>query len=646
MRIAATFLPDKGHRRNRDQQRGRIGVKLIDIPQRHWDLAVDKVRSIPGARWRKAERIWTLPATVDTCHALRANFPNTLEVSEALAEWYLAHRHEAEESALAAEQSDAQLVRVPEAAPALFATLRPDQRAGAAWWARGYRGGGILADEPGLGKTLEAIAGTLEADVRGPVLVVCPRLSVKRVWQRELNRWAPDEHVHICRGTRRTRERALERFMADPAERKWLVIVAEMLRVKREPPPPGATKAMKKKRGRVIGYEYPDLFDGERTGGWAAVIADESHRLLGSLSVVKSNLMGEGLALLPLRSDRLLRAVTGTPFGRGGRVYGMFGTLHWMWRDEYTSFWRWAEHHFEVEVKEVQIKGARRGMTRTTRKIGKLRDGRSGEEFLATLGPRIMRRTKLELLPDLPPKQFVTVECELEGAQLKQYQQLSLEAEVVVPGGVIMANGVLAERTRARQLANGAVTVDAEGKVGFDGASCKVDNLMAILEEQGILDGSSDKKVLVASQWNEFLYGAVLPALDKAECPYHLLTGKTSDRQRDEMMDAWQAPGGPQVFVLNAKAGGISVTLDAGDDVHQLDRLDNPEDEQQLYDRVHRASRVHQVTIYRYESVGTIDTNVADAVGDKEEEQFEVLDGRRGLEFLRKCITYQPPKGD
>lgn len=625
----------------------RIVVRLIDMGEWHAE-AVDRLKTgVAGARWRKAERVWSLPATIDTCHDLRTTFPKTLEVSNALADWYTAHKLEADAQAARADLSDAELVLVPEAAPTLSDALRPDQRVAAAWWAQGYRGGGLLADEPGLGKTLEAIAGTIEADVQGPVLVVAPRLSVKRVWKNELTRWAPQEHVYICRGKRATRQRAIDAFLADTKPRKWLVVVAQMLQVKRGAAKEGATKAVRKKgRGRVEGFQYPDLFDAEKlAGGWASVICDESHRLLGSLTIAKANLMGEGLALLPLRRQRLLRAVTGTPFGKGGRVQGMFGTLHWMWPDEYTSFWRWAEHHFEVEIDEVYIKGGR-GKTRTTRKVGKLRGDQSGDEFLKALAPRILRRTKAEVIPYLPAKQYIDVECEMEGVQLAQYQQLSDEAEIVVPGGVIMANGVLAERTRARQLANGEVMVDETGRVRFSPHSCKVDQLMEILEQHGVLDGSSSKKVVIASQWNEFLYGAVVPALEAAGCDYYLMTGSTSDKQRDEMMDGFQATGGPQVFVMNAKAGGISVTLDAGDDMHQMDRLDNPEDEQQLYDRLHRASRVHQVTIYRYESVGTIDTNVAEAVGGKEEEQFAVLDGRRGLEFLRKCIKYQPPQGD
>jgi len=106
------------------------------------------------------------------------------------------------------------------------------------------------------------------------------------------------------------------------------------------------------------------------------------------------------------------------------------------------------------------------------------------------------------------------------------------------------------------------------------------------------------------------------------------------------MMDSFQDEGGPRVFVLNSKAGGLSINLDAADEVHCLDELDNPEDNEQLEDRAHRASRNHQVTILYYRTVGTYDTNVALSVEDKRLAQFEVLDGRRGLQDVRKWIKY------
>lgn len=588
---------------------------------------VDRAKRVPGARFNKTNKAWTAPATVDVCHDLRRQYGDALKVAGPLADWYRTHAAEADAQRQGSAATDAELRVLPEAAPRLFATLRPDQRAGIDWIARTYRNGGLIADKPGLGKTMQAIGGVIEAELQGPILVVCPKISVRNVWWREITKWT-DEHVYMCRGTRAQRQAAIDAFKADTSERKWLVVVAEMLRVKRKPNET-TVKANAKKRGRVEGYEFPELFEQP----WAAILCDESHKLLGSLTVAKSNLMGEGLASLPITAETKKYAISGTPFGRGGRIYGMFGTLHWLWPDEYTSFWKWADRHFEIEEEYVK-----RGVT--ARKIIGLRGGQGAEDFLNSLGPRILRRTKEEVLKNLPPKQYVEVLCEMEPAQKKQYKQLGDDAEVVIPGGVLIANGVLAEITRARQIANGCLAKEGD-KVVFSGESCKVDALMSRLEARGITDGSSDTKVIVSSQYNEFIHGAVIPALEKEGVKYHILTGATTERERDRQMDEFQKPGGPQVFILNSKAGGVSITLDAADEVHCLDELDNPEDNEQLEDRAHRASRIHQVTIFYYRTEGTYDVNVAASVENKRLAQFEVLDGRRGIQDVRSWIKYR-----
>lgn len=606
-----------------------------------WEELVASSKRVFGARFKKSDSCWTAPATVDVCLQLREEFGKRLKVAPALSEWYVensALRAEAEAGTAAA---DAELVLLPTVAPRLSATLRPDQRAGVAYVANPYRGAALIADKPGLGKTLQAIGGVLEAGRTGPILIVCPKVSVKSVWYHELRKWT-DETIFMARGTRAQREKAIEEFAASTSERKWLIITAEMLRVKRKPNDT-EVKANAKRRGRVEGFEYPALFGFM----WDTVICDESHRMLGSLTVAKSNLMGEGLVQLPQPSDSRRYAMSGTPFGRGGRVQGMFGTLHWLWGDEFTSFWKWAGAYFEIE--ETQI-----GRGKTARKIVGLRKGMEAEAFLKSLGPRILRRTKEEVLKDLPSKQYVEVLCEMEAAQKSQYKQLGDDAEVFLPtdpygrrgsgvGHSLLANGVLAEITRAKQIANGALWWDeAANKVRFDGdKSCKVEQLIAKLDARGLLgDDGGDTKVIISSRYNQFLEDAVLPRLEKEGVAYHLLTGKTSDKAREAAMEAFQSEGGPKVFVLNSKAGGVSINLDAADEVHCLDELDNPEDNEQLEDRAHRASRNHQVTVFYYRTEGTYDVNVAKNVEDKRVAQFEVLDGRRGLQDVRQWIKY------
>lgn len=606
------------------EHEGKILVRT-SFGHNEFEKAKDQSKSIAGARWSAKFKAWSYPLTVDVCHALRQVYGENLSVHPRLGKWYIEGQQQREGQTQKAAQTDAKLETLPTSAPALFAALRADQRAGSAWVATAYRGGCLVADQPGCGKTLVTIAGILEADVRGPILVACPRLSVKAVWWRELKRWT-NEAVYMARGTRAQREKAIGQFMADPSERKWLIITSEMLRAKVE-------TNEETNRRKVVGFEYPEL---QRR--WGTVVVDESHKAFGSLTITKGNLMGLGLKEVGKLTDRRI-AISGTPFGKGGRVQGMFGSLHWLWPDEFTSFWRWAGTHFVIEEEDVYIPGGR-GRTRTVRRVAGLKAGLDEEQFLHSLGPRILRRTKEEVLPWLPPKQYVNMWCEMTPAQRKQYERLTADGEIVTDGGLITADGVLAGITRAKQLANGSVTADAEGRVRFTDESCKIDMLMQKIEDHGITDGTTDLKIIVASQFNEFLE-AVGRRLEASKVEYLLMTGKTSDRQRDLMMEQFQAEGGPQVFMLNSKAGGVSVTLDAADEVHALDELWDPGDNEQLEDRVHRASRNHQVTIYRYLTEGTVDEQIERDVEGKRFEQFKALDGRRGREYLRNLTQFR-----
>jgi SNF2 family DNA or RNA helicase len=595
----------------------------------------ERVKRVLGARWAKTEKAWSYPATVDTCLGLRREFGDELRVLPALAEWYEAASVRAADQAALVGATDATLVHVPGRAPRLAATLRPDQRVGARAIAEAYHGSILVADKPGLGKTLETIAGVLEAELPGDYLVVCPKLSVKNVWHREISKWT-DEPVYMCRGTRAQRERALAAFKADPRTGKWLIIVSEMLRIRETPD----LSSPNEKKMKFLGYEYPELFEND----WGAVVVDESHKVMGSLTVVKGNLMGKGLKRLPVAPTGRRIAVSGTPFGKGGRVQGMFGTLHWLWPTEFTSFWRWAGTYFEIEEKVIDYRG------KTAKKVLGLKGGLEGDDFLRTLGPRILRRTKEEVLPWLPPKQYVEVLCEMTPAQRRQYVSMTEDAEIIGENGVLLVNGTLALYTRAKQSANGVIdiiegeTEEDDDEVVFTTESCKVDALFEKMETRGILDGTGDTKIIIASQFNQFLDGCVKPRLEAAGVEYVEITGSTSDTKRDAAMDVFQGEGGPRVFVLNSKAGGVSITLDAADEVHCLDEMWSPEDNEQLEDRAHRASRNHQVTIFYYRTEGTVDEHIAQDVEGKRFEQHKVLDGRRGIEYARQMVTYRPTK--
>jgi SNF2 family DNA or RNA helicase len=117
------------------------------------------------------------------------------------------------------------------------------------------------------------------------------------------------------------------------------------------------------------------------------------------------------------------------------------------------------------------------------------------------------------------------------------------------------------------------------------------------------------------------------------------ITGAVSERKRVEATNLFQSEGGPRVMLMNTKAGGVSITLDAYcSELVEIDETWVPDDQEQLEDRIHRVSRIHQVTIYRLSGADTIDEHIRGITDDKELVQKTLLDGRRGVEFAKLLI--------
>lgn len=703
---------------------GEIWVRNTKTPGvDDFDFMLAAAKKVNGGRFlRRPVPHWRYPLSIDTCKALRQAFGEHLRVSNELAAWYAQAAREAAEHAATGVAEDVRLTNVP---AKFSAWLRNYQRVGARWVAQGYRGAGLIADMPGLGKTAMFLAALLEAKVSGPVLIVCPKASVKSVWGYEARRHMKGVPVYLCRGRRTKRERMLKRFAndvrRDPGRLRIVVVVAEMLRVKMGNPcytyklkegvdawdeVPGkwskdgsafhvdpsvitignkisgmcaqrlksidgqchlhvsdpqliaqaradegdsdelvALKAQELAQDKVpVDFEYPILFDRRLFGGWSWVALDESHKLLGSLTISKANLMGRALKLLPYNNnDPRKYALSGTPFGKGGKVQGMFGTLHWLWPDENTSYWKWVKEVFETEEKVINRYGKTvlqvRGPKGIRADATPEEEAAAWERFLASLGPRILRRTKAEMLKDLPPKTYVEVVCELDPLQAKQLKEMADYAEVATAQGPIVVNGLLALRTRSQQLANGALTMRGDGKVTFTQESGKLDALWERLDARGILDGAPGPKMVIASRYNEFL-DAIAEMLRKEKAHFLRLDGSVSENTRQSRMRMWQDNlSAERVMLVNVKAGGVSINLDAADEMHMMDEDPDPGVNEQMEDRIHRASRDHQVVIYYYRTEGTIDYMAAHSTEYRRRLQHAVLDGRRGVEDLRRLMN-------
>lgn len=330
-------------------------------------------------------------------------------------------------------------------------------------------------------------------------------------------------------------------------------------------------------------------------------------------------------------------ALSGTPLK--GKKINIFGTLNWLWPRTYTSKWRFAESFWTV-LKE-KIDAGRKGIIETRVITDEWKSDKAKEAFFRQMSTVMIRRTKDELrrinpawMP--PEKRYHDVYLPIEGAQKSHYNAMAKSSAATLEGGRLTATGVLAEMTRLKQFALTAGKMDA-GVFKPTLPSAKYNWILQFLEERGIEpkhELSEDvHKVVIASQFTSYLE-LIAHDLHAKEIDALMITGQVKDKDRDTNMRLFQSDDRYRVMLINTNAGGVSITLDAADDIVITDETWVPDEQEQVEDRVHRASNVeHQVDVWYLRSQGTIEEDIAKANMDKAINNHVVLDAQRGLRF-------------
>ncbi len=228
------------------------------------------------------------------------------------------------------------------------------------------------------------------------------------------------------------------------------------------------------------------------------------------------------------------------------------------------------------------------------------------ETLAKVLRPFILRRTKTQVLPDLPQKTENTIFCVLEDEQRKEYDQLaqhfrdSLQKKIKTEGLGKSRMHVLEALLRLRQLACHPGLIDQKR---VEEPSAKMDLLDEMLEEAV----ASGHKSLVFSQFTSML-AIVRARLDAKGIKYEYLDGSTRDRK--ERVEHFQTDDTVKVFLISLKAGGVGLNLTAADYCFILDPWWNPASEQQAIDRAHRIGQKSHVFAYRLIARGTVEEKI------------------------------------
>ena len=243
------------------------------------------------------------------------------------------------------------------------------------------------------------------------------------------------------------------------------------------------------------------------------------------------------------------------------------------------------------------------------------------------LRPFILRRTKKQVVDDLPDKVEQTLFCDLEPAQRQMYEELKahyrqalLRKETTEVGGRSKIE-VLEALLRLRQAACHPGLIDPERS---GDASAKLDMLMPQLAEVA----EEGHKILVFSQFTKFL-GLVRDRLDADGIRYEYLDGRT--RNRAERVESFQNNPDIPLFLISLKAGGLGLNLTSADYVYLLDPWWNPAVEAQAIDRSHRIGQVNQVFAYRLIARDTVEQKILELQQKKRDLADAILDENRNV---------------
>jgi superfamily II DNA or RNA helicase len=435
----------------------------------------------------------------------------------------------------------------------LNASMRGYQTSGAGWLQDRCKrfGGALLADDMGLGKTLQTIA-VIEAlfaqEITGPVLIVATA-SLLGNWRAEFAKFAPSRTVRILHGSARDKEQAIVR------------------------------------PGDVVLTSYGTL---ARDLAWhlrqayQVVVADEA-------SLMRNPDTDHAKAMAKLNA-RARIALTGTPLENGVRdLWSIFRFIQPGWLGGRNEF----RDRYETPLSDEAAAAAalRRLRLKTS--------------------PFILRRTKDQVAPELPSKLVIDEFCDLSQDQRTVYRKLADEgrrrADDLDGSGAQGAARMQALTTllRLRQACCDLALLGNETLAGLPlpRRSAKMERLFELLDEA--LSGVH--RVLVFSQFKAQL-DAVSALLAERGTAHLQLDGGTRNRQ--ELVDRFQSPDGPPVFLISLKAGGYGLNLTAADVVIHLDPWWNPAAEAQATDRAHRIGQTKPVTVYRLLTRDTVEHHV------------------------------------
>lgn len=535
----------------------------------------EMVKLVPGVRYSHRTQTWAVPLSWASLAALRGVFGSALTLDQATVDWGWTQRSWIDAvAAIKVEEDDPDTPFAFQERGIEFLRIAKS---------------GLLADEMGLGKSRQAVLA-VERDDAYPTLVVCPN-SMKYAWQEEWAKWAGHRNVVVLDGTAAQKLKALASDVAEVFIVNW-----EGLRSLSRQAPYGSIK----------------LTDKQKTPGplnreWACVIADEAHRGKDPTSQQTRALwaVGQGAA------RRI--ALSGTPMANSPA--DIWSIMHfvmpaeWPSRTAFIDRYCVASFNFWGTLDVHQLHPATRA------------------EMDSFFLPRFFRRTKAEVLTQLPPKTYQTRYVTMAPAQRKVYESLRKTMLAQLDSGILLTTDPLTQTLRLLQTASALPELGEGGQVVRLGKpSCKLAALQELLEECAgeplVVFAASRKLIELISE--------------EVDVDHILITGGQTPAERAGSVARFQT-GSVALALVTLGAGGEGITLTAASRAAFLQRSWSLVQNLQAEDRIHRIGQTaSSIEILDIVSADTIEARVHEAFADKELTMQDVV---RDPDTLRRLLV-------
>ena len=469
----------------------------------------------------------------------------------------------------------------------LESTLRFYQKTGFKWLKilDKYKFGGILADDMGLGKTIQILSiivdyiegfennnpdviegqESLMAEKKRASLVISPS-SLTLNWQNEAKKFTSKLKTLVIRGNVQERKRQIRSI--DDYD---LVITSYDL--------------LKRDINLYKELNYKFRF----------AIADEAQYL-------KNSTTQNAKSIKEIEADTRY-ALTGTPIENAlSELWSIFDFVMPGYLFEYKRF----KTNYEVPIVRDE-------------------NEKTMEKLKALIQPFVLRRTKTEVLTELPEKSVTVLTSEMKEEQEELYisylaqakQEIAEEMKIDPISFKNNQMKILAALTRLRQICCHPSLFVKEYKDG----SSKLDQCMEIITDA--ING--DHKVLLFSSYTS-MFEIIEKELKERKINYFKLTGSTKVEERIDLVDEFNENKNIKVFLISLKAGGTGLNLTGADIVIHYDPWWNLSAENQATDRAYRIGQKNNVQVYKLITKNTIEEKIYDIQKRKAELIDNMLD--------------------